>query len=459
MMNVIDSNEIYQQNTRDHTNSSTFDHEPLSSIFDNCNKDLGNNMNNMNCSMNNNMNRSMNNNMHNGLNNTMNGLDATNCGRTALGSTTDKSKLLLNHIRGRNNRDFKELVANFWMQPQNNNSSFQPSQTQSSQVLKNTMSHSSLSGTDPFGNFHPIELSSTITKNNSIMNGKSNVTMDMRIALRKPSNAGPIFSANNLGIDKNAFRSSSPSQRYNASNLVSSSNAMDNNMIPPMTQSSSNFNTSRRVSMCSSSVISDDSNHSHNSHHPVKHSATSLINAATNIVNGNEFDHVCYNNGMNNNINVDPITSNRNLMDGSLNINNVVSEPGPYDIVCGRNSGAYNYIGNRRFRVTIEMNLQRYIDSPTREDKTNVIKSIVWMLHEQVGARFLKKETSKKSSGGGSRRRGTPRYTIMTDKQAREKVGHALRDLVITARKEQQQGNKQQQEQGSNDLSKQECNK
>jgi hypothetical protein len=188
--------------------------------------------------------------------------------------------------------------------------------------------------------------------------------------------------------------------------------------------------------MCSSSVISDDSNHSH---HSVKVSPTAVINAATNIVNGNELESVYnMNDNLNNIMTMDPIPSSHNHIDASLgdNNSNVVSEPGPYDIVCGRNSGAYNYIGNRRFRVTIEMNLQQYIYSPTREDKTNVIKSIVWMLHEQVSARFLKKETSKKSSG--SRRRGTPRYTVMTDKQAREKVGHALRDLVITARKEQQ---------------------
>merc|ERR1712025_199766 len=161
---------------------------------------------------------------------------------------------------------------------------------------------------------------------------------------------------------------------------------------------------------------------------------------------------------MNNNMNFDLMSRNHSHMNGVSgdNASNVVSEPGPYDIVCGRNSGAYNYIGNRRFRVTIEMNLQRYIDSPTREDKTNVIKSIVWMLHEQVGARFLKKETSKKSSGSGSRRRGTPRYTVMTDKQAREKVGHALRDLVITARKEQQEKKQAQaQEQVSKDQPKQ----
>merc|ERR1719491_869382 len=215
---------------------------------------------------------------------------------------------------------------------------------------------------------------------------------------------------------------------------------MDNTMMSPVTQSLSNFTSSRRASMCNSSVISNDSVRSH---HSVKPSATAIIDAGINIVNGNDFDGLLYNNNI-----ADSIPSNHNHMDGSLN-SNQVSEPGPYDIICGRNSGAYNYIGNRRFRVTIEMSLQRYIDSPTREDKTNVIKSIVWMLHEQVGARFLKKETSKKSSG--SRRKGTPRYTVMTDKQAREKVGHALRDLVITARKDQQD-KKKPGEQGPKDV-------
>jgi len=96
------------------------------------------------------------------------------------------------------------------------------------------------------------------------------------------------------------------------------------------------------------------------------------------------------------------------------------------------------------------MNLQRYIDSPTREDKTNVIKSIVWMLHEEIGARFLKKEMVRKTvvtnnnrgSNGGTGTditRKVVQYTVMSEKQAREKVGHALRDLVVSTRKEQQE--------------------
>ncbi len=197
-------------------------------------------------------------------------------------------------------------------------------------------------------------------------------------------------------------------------------------MMPPtMTQSMS--------SVCKESVVSDDSVHSHQAW---RKSATDIINAATNIVNGNEIDNVFPSNKMNG-INMAPLNYK------------VVAEPGPYDIVCGRNSGAYNFIGNRRFRVTIEMNLQRYIDSPTREDKTKVIKSIVGMLHDQIGARFLKKETCKTVSADGTRRRRAPRYIVMSEKQAREKVGHALRDLVIASRKEQEAMKKKKQQQQS----------
>jgi len=87
--------------------------------------------------------------------------------------------------------------------------------------------------------------------------------------------------------------------------------------------------------------------------------------------------------------------------------------------------------------VTIDMNLQRYIAAPTREAKTNVIQAIVRMLHDNIGARFLKKSLVNVADpiNGGTKK--IARYTVMTEKQAREKVGHALRDLVIAARKEQ----------------------
>merc|ERR1712176_341218 len=96
-----------------------------------------------------------------------------------------------------------------------------------------------------------------------------------------------------------------------------------------------------------------------------------------------------------------------------------IEKVGPYDIICGRNNGAHNWVGNRRFRVTIMMNLKKYTEAPTREEKTHVIKSVIDLLLDKdgVGARFIKKV-------------GEGMYERLRDKQIREKVGHAFRDMI-----------------------------
>merc|ERR1719162_989036 len=96
-MSIIDNNDTnshYQQNTN-HINLSTFTEQPLSSVFDN--NSTGSNMNN-NMNMNMRLNMNVNNGMNNGMNN-MNSIDMTNCGRTTLGNSQDRNKILLKHIR------------------------------------------------------------------------------------------------------------------------------------------------------------------------------------------------------------------------------------------------------------------------------------------------------------------------------------------------------------------------
>lgn len=99
-----------------------------------------------------------------------------------------------------------------------------------------------------------------------------------------------------------------------------------------------------------------------------------------------------------------------------------IDEIQPYDIICGRNNGSHNCVGNRRFRVTIMMNMRRYMNASTREDKTYVLKSVIKLLHE-AGARFIKKV-------------GDGKYVRLKDKQIREKVGHAFRDMISLSEKE-----------------------
>eukprot|EP00980_Cylindrotheca_fusiformis_P015387 scaffold4329_cov115-Cylindrotheca_fusiformis.AAC.4 len=94
----------------------------------------------------------------------------------------------------------------------------------------------------------------------------------------------------------------------------------------------------------------------------------------------------------------------------------------PYDILSGRSWEAWNNMGNRRFRVTIEMNLRAYNAVPSKTERSIFIASLVRMLRDDIGARFLKKEGDH--------------YVEIDEKDARNKVGHALRDMSKMARKQ-----------------------
>jgi hypothetical protein len=101
-----------------------------------------------------------------------------------------------------------------------------------------------------------------------------------------------------------------------------------------------------------------------------------------------------------------------------------------YDILCGRCKNSFNHVGTRRFRVTIDLNLQRYLDARSRPEKGALIVSIVRMLRN-CGARFLKKTDEG--------------FVELNEKQAREKVGHALRDMAVAKQQSTMKERTQQQ--------------
>jgi hypothetical protein len=88
---------------------------------------------------------------------------------------------------------------------------------------------------------------------------------------------------------------------------------------------------------------------------------------------------------------------------------------GPYDVVCGRQKEAFRNVGNRRFRVTVSLFMEKYVAAPTRQCKSKVISAVA----EQVQA-----------NGGRFLRRRNNEWVELDDKQAKEKVGHALRDMA-----------------------------
>lgn len=94
----------------------------------------------------------------------------------------------------------------------------------------------------------------------------------------------------------------------------------------------------------------------------------------------------------------------------------------PYDIICGRNKLAFNNIGNRRFRVTVQLSMDRYMAATTRSETSKVIEHVANLVGEN-GGRFL-----RLSPGG--------KHWIELDKRhVHEKVGHALRDAAPAKRK------------------------
>lgn len=123
---------------------------------------------------------------------------------------------------------------------------------------------------------------------------------------------------------------------------------------------------------------------------------------------------------------------NRQADKASCSKGSCVRDPGCYDVLCGRGNTQMNHVGNRRFRITIAMNLDKYLSLETRIQKSNHVMSIVATIR-QSGGRFLKKDTtasacSPSTPAGNNNRKKSFCWKEIGDKLAREKVGHALRD-------------------------------
>lgn len=111
----------------------------------------------------------------------------------------------------------------------------------------------------------------------------------------------------------------------------------------------------------------------------------------------------------------------------------IVSVPSKLDILCGRGLASFNHEGNVQFRFIIASNIAKYRAASRKPEKTTIVRKIVDDIHES-GGRFLRRLPQKrtnvipyKESAGGKERPGSS-WVVLGTKQAREKVGHALRD-------------------------------
>lgn len=100
-------------------------------------------------------------------------------------------------------------------------------------------------------------------------------------------------------------------------------------------------------------------------------------------------------------------------------------QPTEYDVLCGRGKGSYDKPGNKRFRVVIKSYINAYENTKTKMGKSLILDEIIDKVQEQNNgsARFLKYDSSTKC------------WNTMTNEQAREKVGHVVREAVATYNK------------------------
>ena len=91
-------------------------------------------------------------------------------------------------------------------------------------------------------------------------------------------------------------------------------------------------------------------------------------------------------------------------------------KPSCFDICSGRGKSYEKHEGNLWFRSLIRENAVKYENGESKSRKSKVVSSLVQQVR-MAGGKFLKQDSSM-------------RWYDMGDKEAREKVGHALRDFV-----------------------------
>jgi hypothetical protein len=100
-----------------------------------------------------------------------------------------------------------------------------------------------------------------------------------------------------------------------------------------------------------------------------------------------------------------------------------VSVLGPYDVICGRHKAAFNNIGNRRFRITVALAVERYMSTASRKDKTAIMEGVAALVRSN-GGRFLLHLVRDGDSDD------TSPWVELSPEQTHQKVAHAFRDMA-----------------------------
>lgn len=92
-------------------------------------------------------------------------------------------------------------------------------------------------------------------------------------------------------------------------------------------------------------------------------------------------------------------------------------QPDNWSVICGRGKECYTHIGNRRLRVLVDANLDRYAETKSKIQKTLIVSSIIDSVREAAVGGFVKRDA-------------VLGWVEVGDDAAREKVGQLLREAM-----------------------------
>jgi len=98
--------------------------------------------------------------------------------------------------------------------------------------------------------------------------------------------------------------------------------------------------------------------------------------------------------------------------------------PTEYDVHCGRGKGCYSKPGNKRFRAIVGRYVSQYVAAKTMYDKTAVLNAALGEVQGQNNNSNNRSTLSVNYNGTEGR------WYAISEDQAREKVGHCMRDAI-----------------------------
>jgi hypothetical protein len=94
-------------------------------------------------------------------------------------------------------------------------------------------------------------------------------------------------------------------------------------------------------------------------------------------------------------------------------------KPREFDVVCGRGKGSYNRPGNLHMRRIVRTYIDEYLAAKSKLDKSIVLNKVLEEVRSQGDGSAMLVKQNKDGS-----------WMEIGDDQAREKIGHAIREAI-----------------------------